>query len=137
MSTSTWGRSPSLDPVDRGRLAADLATHYVHMPRGDGSWGWVEYTDTDISLLLVLADRPDLATPEILEWAEEFASERGIVGVTIFIDDPVERDDEHYGNRTLIELVNLVNDQETAVEEAGIQILPPALCGSTVDAAGG
>lgn len=81
-----------------------------------------------IAVLLSLADHPELATPEMLTRIEQLAEMRGMVEVVNFMENARRYPEAENGGVTLEQLRRLVDGQETAVQEAGIQFLPPALC---------
>jgi hypothetical protein len=87
-----------------------------------------EGTAIYLAALLVLAERPDIATPATLDALEQAAEEGGMaavgnVSINSSADDPPE-----YNTDAINELRNLVIEREEAVEDAGIVSLPDPRC---------
>jgi hypothetical protein len=88
---------------------------------GDGTTGF-------IAALLVLAERPELATPEFLEVLRQAAIEGGMVEVARVVDSSDQGDPPPSEVTSLMQLDNLVFEREEAMDETGMVALPDPRC---------
>jgi hypothetical protein len=88
---------------------------------GDGDAGY-------IGALLVLSERPDLATPEILDALEQAAAEGGIAEVGNTVRHARPGDPPPLGSVRFSEFQGLVRERRIAVEDSELVPLPAPGC---------
>lgn len=81
-----------------------------------------------VGALLVLAERPELATPAILDALEAEARDGGIPGVGNAVRHAMPGDPAPYGSDRFLELAQLVRERRSAVENSDLVPLPARQC---------
>jgi hypothetical protein len=98
----------------------------------DGDGSLVLSAESSLDYILVLhnlVDRPDLATPEVLDLLEQAANDGGIWGISDALHDP--RLALEGGGAAFAEMQEIVLDQERAPRDAGMLPLPWPDCPAT------